>query len=539
MATLPSRRPLTERPRVPSNARSVSFKRPRSPEPVAASIKRARSNTISFAAVAREKPAKDAERERRHQEREQQRLEFKEKYTRAFPRWTFYFDPDCPEADYERLSHMVSHLGASVEDFFSKQITHVITNKPVPFASTDVDLPLDKENKPRSRRSTTVLRSPIKLAGATELDLVSKAIEFGQKVWSATKLQSVLERCLDQPRGSATTSTRQERDLSTLLKAEKIHGTSERDPTSKRHDFHYFSRGSHFILLEDMQGELATIIAHEYPRQKEGEKAPWPVLYCHPHSRNPFIEFDEKEERRYRKTQKQERVDEDAREFETERILRAREFVRQRAEASLHVTRVVGDLRRTVSLNNLRRREEEQEQAQEQYVDLDADDSANASGYLVSGAGPVYIAASGNSVGITSTTGTTSMGLVVRHSLQLPPSLRGRIDQQVVMSKKAGKELAKQGDMGPPPDIPNRRPILRKSKSTNTIRLGKRDEGAKPGYCESCRVKFADFNQHIYGKRHARFVQNEHNYLQLDSLLARVRRRTLLEVQAEEAAERV
>jgi hypothetical protein len=48
--------------------------------------------------------------------------------------------------------------------------------------------------------------------------------------------------------------------------------------------------------------------------------------------------------------------------------------------------------------------------------------------------------------------------------------------------------------MGPPAGIPERpNGMLRKSRSTNTLRLPKREEGCKPGYCESCRTKFDDF----------------------------------------------
>lgn len=47
--------------------------------------------------------------------------------------------------------------------------------------------------------------------------------------------------------------------------------------------------------------------------------------------------------------------------------------------------------------------------------------------------------------------------------------------------------------MGPPTTIPERAKFLRKSKSTNTLKLPKRDEATKPGYCECCRLKFEDF----------------------------------------------
>jgi len=86
--------------------------------------------------------------------------------------------------------------------------------------------------------------------------------------------------------------------------------------------------------------------------------------------------------------------------------------------------------------------------------------------------------------------------------------------------------------MGPPEKLPQ--PGLRKSKSTNTLRLPKRDEGSKPGYCESCRVKFDDFATHVLSRKHQKFALDDANYLQLDCVLARVQRRTLQQFQAED-----
>jgi hypothetical protein len=163
-----------------------------------------------------------------------------------------------------------------------------------------------------------------------------------------------------------------------------------------------------------------------------------------------------------------------------------------------------GDLRRSVSMVNLHRRMSigEDGRSPRDVIDLDAEagditESANASGYLASG----YTAASGNSVTITSAAGTTSTsGLSAR---QMAPALRERLQQQVVTSRKVGlgnntaqKDIEKdyKGDMGPPSAIPERR-LLRKSKSTNTMKLPKREETTKPGYCECCRMKFDDFQK--------------------------------------------
>jgi regulatory subunit for Cdc7p protein kinase len=291
-----------------------------------------------------------------------------------------------------------------------------------------------------------------------------------------------------------------------LLQSERLHGTSERDPTQKRHDFQYFSRSSCFVLIEDMRQELATIAAQEYPipKGREAGKVPWPVLHCHPHSRGPFIAFDEREKKRWEKMQRAEGEKESEREERRIKMMRAEE-VKRRAEAHLHTRN--GDLRRSVSMNNLHRRVTQLDSVFRgaRMVDLDDTcdnpDSANASGYLASGTGGGHIAASGNSVGITSTTGTTSTAGQSLRSLQLPAALRGRIQHQVVTSRKfssvaADKAQGNQrvaGKMGPPVKIPERPQMLRKSRSTNTLKLPRREEGSKPGYCESCRTKFDDF----------------------------------------------
>lgn len=341
-------------------------------------------------------------------------------------------------------------------------------------------------------------------------------MDFNIKIWSTGKLESVLERCLmsttsvnpSQRSTSAIATpaavTTSQRSLTRLLESERLHGTTtERDPTQKRHDYRYFSRSSCFVLVEDMRQELATIHALEYPitKGRDGvERAAWPVLYCHPQSRGPFLEFDEREKKRWEKTQKAETDKE--RELE-QQAKRRQEAMQRKAQAQ----RKAGDLRRSVSMSNLHRRASHDAYPGLLDPDVDADaipDSANASGYLASGTGG-YMAASGNSVGITSTTGTTSTAGASFRNIKLPTALQERIQSQVVTSRKfpsgAGtsgkvnqKDQGKKGTMGPPVGIPERpNGLLRKSKSTNTLRLSKREEGVKPGYCESCRMKFDDF----------------------------------------------
>jgi regulatory subunit for Cdc7p protein kinase len=334
---------------------------------------------------------------------------------------------------------------------------------------------------------------------------VNKAIGFGMKIWNTTKLSSILERCLVSTSTTIDTSKSASaltpsinshyRPLSRLLQSERFHGTSERDPTQKRHDFQYFSRSSYFVLVEDLRQELATVAALEYAISKNPDgkiKPTWPVLYCHPQTRGPFLKFDEREKRRWERS----RITEECQLDGTEMV---------GPPVSRPNARKCGDLRRSVSMNNLHRQATHHDTTMHGMVDLDADnpDSANASGYLASvGTGGTYMAASGNSVGITSTIGTTSNAETSLRKLQLPAALRGRIQQQVITSRKYRSAVPPKDSsarqttnaMGPPDLIPQRQSLLRKSRSTNTLRLPKREEGSKPGYCENCRIKFDDFN---------------------------------------------
>lgn len=349
-------------------------------------------------------------------------------------------------------------------------------------------------------------------------DLVANAVIHGIKIWNASKLNSVLARILDLPSSRPSGISRQQNaaqtaatrpTLSHLLQNEKIHGTMERDPAQKRHDYRYFTKGSCFVLIEDMNQELATIAAHEYPLFKEPKnqkenpvKKPWPVLHCHPHSRNPFTPFDEKEKKRW---EKQQQADE---EEEEERARRKRE--RQMKAFRKAESKKTGDLRRCVSLNNFKRRHSHPN-PNGACIDLDEDDdedfeSANASGYLASGAGMGYVAASGNSVGITSNTGTTSMANPALRNRQLPAAMRAK--QHVLTSRKPPvktkvEDIDAQAIMGPPKVPSKEPPVLKKSKSMNTIKLPKREEGSKPGYCESCRTKFDDFSSVCQSRFHS------------------------------------
>jgi regulatory subunit for Cdc7p protein kinase len=331
--------------------------------------------------------------------------------------------------------------------------------------------------------------------------VLNKALEFGQKIWAVNKLKSVLERTfLPGERNELPGPSRprpQTKSLTSLLAAERLHGTSERDPTQKRHDFRYFSKNSYFVLVEDMRQDLAIISAMEYPitKNKDGtERGTWPTLHCHPRARGPFIPYDEKEEKRFEKQELMLKQREGERIKAKTRLKQG--FKRQAAKADPTVEgeeKGSTNLRRTQSMSNLHREDSLPEVTVADGTGIY--ESAHASGFLASGA---WVAASGNSVAITSTTGTTSNAGMYNRDMPLPAKLQGSLHREVLMRRNSvveGEAGPSNGPMGPPALPDRKKATLRKSRSTNTIKLPMRRENSKPGFCESCRVKFDDFTQ--------------------------------------------
>ena len=94
-------------------------------------------------------------------------------------------------------------------------------------------------------------------------DFLSKLKGSDTKIWSLEKLISVVDRCLDPTptagvgtgQSSRSVLAPQQRSLSRLLQTERLHGTTERDPTQRRHDHKYFNRNTYFLLVEDVKEE--------------------------------------------------------------------------------------------------------------------------------------------------------------------------------------------------------------------------------------------------------------------------------------------
>lgn len=346
--------------------------------------------------------------------------------------------------------------------------------------------------------------------------------------------------------------------LSHLLQAERHSGlTHERDPTVLRRDYKYFGKNSYFVLVEDREGIHAPIAVKEYGKWKpqssgivakpskaasgtrrarrfvdeeeemeeehddvffgsagvatgpvekdtgglDVDDTPWPPLRDHVGKAKPTWaegKLGEKDE---------EEDDEDI-----QLVHRGNDEQPEEEEDVDVPHHRASKLRRTASMHDIGRPllGPGTHDEQSDYTPSFLHPKPSSGIHFLPGARPMdrdYVAASGNSVVITShINSTTSYSISNAHQQQhqqaaaaAAPLVGGkRLHQQVLTHRTFTRAAAAEDTDKEKEERPR---VLRKSKSTNTlkvkktqVRLPRREEAKKPGYCENCRLRFDDFN---------------------------------------------
>lgn len=457
----------------------------------------------------------EADRMQRERQRHANQMEWRKRFLRAFPNFRFYLD-GFDQASKAEVTLSIEQLGATVEPFFSRTATHLITARKVSLpATTNADGAQDATHEgakpspyrlshlPALRKKQTQIplhsdRNPFEECGppVSANDILVKARSFGIKVWNHDKFRTVVNGLLGDP---GSTDAGKQQNLSQMLEKEKLLGTLERDPATARNDFYYFSRNAIFLLIDDATSEHRPIMMQEWPKPVGDEsEVPWPVLHGELEGRCPFTKFD------------------------------LESASRKKPKPNRHET-----LRRSVSLNHVRT-------AHPQRVASLSPAPFNDSrgGYsVVRGASP-YPLASGNSVSVASniaSTTSTAVGSAAGLGLLSP---FGPLSRQV----KQATDLGLGRPSALPSNFASRRRTIDKTDQTHgalTVRMlpdmtrrsistpsnaqnARREK--RPGFCENCRVKYEDFGDHIHSRRHRKFAKDESNFADIDELLRRVAR---------------
>lgn len=134
-------------------------------------------------------------------------------------------------------------------------------------------------------------------------DILLKAQAYGMKIWPVDKLQRVLnalmEVSVDQntlvPEAKVGTKATAHNfnfngpnDLQHLLRNERIHGPTDRDPHAVSKDLVYFK--GPMIYVRDASGACRPIMVREYPKVSRREEGAWPQFRSVSGGKCPFIE---------------------------------------------------------------------------------------------------------------------------------------------------------------------------------------------------------------------------------------------------------
>ncbi|EGY20431.1 DBF zinc finger domain-containing protein [Verticillium dahliae VdLs.17] len=457
------------------------------------------------------------------------------------------------------------------ECFFSYNITHVVTTRPIPTEdevhashheqhaheeqpqtinpsllnrSTDTRRRLFDTGTKRTHAQLQddSLRRPKPMRNN---DILHKARDMGKKIWPLEKFQRMLEILL-QPdphaavaiahagkddagrHGLGGKKAAEEPNLSQLLQRERLNGPSDRDPTVASRELIQF-RGP-YIYVYDMDEKQKPIMVREYPRASkyEGE---WPQFRTVTDGRCPFVEEVDPVDRAARKSRAEEK------ERAARRVIEARPSL-QPPEAQAP--------KAVIGKRTLAEMQNGQEQVRATSVnpadvfkapktieskpsDFGFVSRAPAGRFLAgepvaSGVQPSNVTSAIRSQMISSATGTgaakagTSKEI---HGLQRKVLQRGTSYSQDPSSRRPDLSVdVASSRSGSTAEL---RQTRASTKAQSALpQKSKRD--LKPGYCENCQDKFKDFDEHILSRKHRKFAENLDNWAELDELLGKLER---------------
>ncbi|KAF1833712.1 hypothetical protein BDW02DRAFT_527150, partial [Decorospora gaudefroyi] len=215
-------------------------------------------------------------------------------YRKLFPQFAFYFDSvSDPQKDH--LLSRARILGSREVKFFSREVTHVITTRPIP---ADID------GSSSSHKSTV---NPAQLENKKSVfdavleksdrggDVLYKAKSLGMKIWSVEKLQRMVDTMFNKETGEDASGypTRQgvaaqhqkgrPADLQRLLQNEKM----DRDHVMASQDM--IPLRGYYVYVHDMDELTRPVMVREY-QKVEKEKGKWPQFRASGTGKCPFVD---------------------------------------------------------------------------------------------------------------------------------------------------------------------------------------------------------------------------------------------------------
>ncbi|KAK4453992.1 Dfp1/Him1, central region-domain-containing protein [Podospora aff. communis PSN243] len=491
--------------------------------------------------------------------------------TRArFPRMVFYFE-SVSDDQRAKLAKQVAHLGARVETFFSSEITHLVTTRQIPSDKAVQDEAQAEREQPKTIDPSLLNRTAdVEQAAAPSVrrrllfetkqskprstDVLQRARELNKKIWSLEKLQKILSMVLEaDPYKSALLGHEHRHgtakpDLMRLLKAERINGPSDRDPSVVTKEYTHFK--GPYIFVYDVEQKTRPIMNREYPKVLDKKDGEWPQFRVASQGRCPFVEdLEPEKESRTQKRAAKAAVEAAAPSLRPPEVPPPKPVTGKRTLTEMEDGQNRGaSHRRNESFDRLKvsitPSLDFRAPNQNAFMSHAKTGRFLAGEPVASGVQPSNVTSAIRSQMISSTTGAlgakagTSKEI---HGLQrkvlvqkastpaVSQDLSSRRmaemshDSNTFIRSASVSVLSRQLDAVDEDELAPRKEKVRRTVSA-PIPVRQKARDPKPGYCENCQDKFDDFDDHILSRKHRKFADNDDNWAQLDALLGQLKR---------------
>lgn len=484
-------------------------------------------------------------------------------YRKLFPQFVFYFDSvSVPQK--EKLMSRAQILGSREVTFFSREATHVITTRPIP---ADLDSSSSSHSKGTVNPAQLENKKSVfdqALQKSNRGDILYKAKELNMKIWSVEKLQRMIDTMFNKETGEDATNHMSRHgtaalqqkgrpaDLQKLLQNEKM----DRDHVMATQDM--IPLRGYYVYVHDMDEVTRPVMIREYAKV-EKEKGKWPQFRASGNGKCPFVE-----DPHFGRRQQEEE---------------ARRVAKAIAPAPAPRTRAASALEEKAALmenTNLARRPS----APAVVTHVDEDDDAKPLDppkamppkrtSTADGAPPMFgsaqasirvmprfIAGEPVASGLHQSNVTSAIQSQMISSTAAAPragnskevnqlkrkvleknsvpsantnsglssamnDVRAVLNQEHAQPMRAAKRKAQESLGYVHEDVGEER----QARKVAALRRRKTvEKELKPGYCENCREKFNDFDEHVVSRKHRKFALTNDNWLELDQLLAQLDRR--------------
>ncbi|KAF1984957.1 hypothetical protein K402DRAFT_405725 [Aulographum hederae CBS 113979] len=416
--------------------------------------------------------------------------------------------------------------------------------------------------------------------GATSGDILHRAREFGMKIWTQEKVQRMMTTLFDTDTGEQAQHINppranrmparipKEADLQLLLQNEKVNGPADRDPTVTTQDM--VPLRGYYIYIHDMDEKTRPVMVRDYPKAAK-EDGKWPQLRATGPGRCPFVEDS---------TSRPMKVPRNAQPAQSAHANLEAHVAAPRTRAAIALDAAKagmnGTQRALTENSNFARRPANaaiQPALRGMVKPLDPPQiipnkrantmdsmpplfgSAQASlrtlprfaqgEPVASGVQPSNVtsairsqmisstaAAPGARAGTSKEVNQLKRKILEKHSApsanSMPSSymndVRAAINNERGPPPRAAKRKAQESLANIREDVtPSEEELHAKKLAAVAARKKKQAEKElKPGYCENCREKFNDFDEHCLSRKHRKFALADENWKDLDGLLGQL-----------------